>query len=208
MSQSYHKNTVMTVVTVVAALLAATAVFFLIWKIAAVKQEEAELNNNYQPDAELATEMKIAATDLIKANHEVFTLFFTKGISYQEEPYGAEPEDGFYTGKDSTYQTFEQVEELVRSTYVSTEADRILTNPLGNGPTLGAESDGSLGLSSSFVPMEYQYSWENVSFSIDPISDIECGIKLTISDSAGNSVDLTPKMQKLNGTWLLESVIY
>ena len=211
MAQKYHKNAIMTAVTIAVAALAAVAVFFLIWATTTNKnkpQPDVNAQNGvYSPTPELATEMKMQATELIKKNHEVLTLFFTKGISYKDEPYGAYPSDGYFTGADDTYTKYSQVVALVESVFVPETAKKIIEDPLGTGPTLGDDGDDVLGLSSSFVPMEYDRSWENVSFSISPVSDTECGIEITIKDVGGNPVKLNATMLYQGGKWLLADII-
>lgn len=210
MAQKYYKNTIMTIVTVAVAALAAVGVFFLILTVTSDKGESSQGTqggSSYSPTPELATEMKIQATDLIKKNHEILTLFYTKGISYEEEPYGAYPSDGYFTGADETYTKYSQVVELVESVYVKETAEKVIEDPLGNGPTLGDDGNDVLGLSSSFKPMEYDRSWENVSFSIAPVSDTECDIEITIKESDGSPVELEATMLLQDGKWLLEDVI-
>lgn len=211
MAQKYYKNTVMTIVTIAVALLAAVGVFFLIWTTTTNKGSSGTPgqpgDSAYSPTPEMATEMKIQATELIKKNHEILNLFYTKGISFVEEPYGAYPSDGYFTGADETYTKYSQVVALVESVYVPQTAEKVIEDPLGNGPTLGDDGDDVLGLSSSFKPMEYDRSWENVSFSISPASDTECGIDITIKDGSGNPVELKANMVFQDGKWLLEDVI-
>lgn len=213
------KNLTATIITAVVALLAAAAVFFLIWTAGRQTQQEQQIQQQYVPTEEVASEMKQAATDLLKGNHEVMQLFYTRGLSYQKEPYGNRPEDGFYTCASETYKTYLDVEALVNSVYVADEAKRILSSsrksftPSIDGPVYG-DDGGVLGLSQDFVDengfiaIEYDRSWANPSFTIEPVSDIECGLKITIKDKDGSAVALEGSMIKANGQWRLEKFIY
>lgn len=207
MARSSSKNTGATIATVIVAVLAFVAVFFLIWKMGQTQQLEQDMVSDYQPTLELSTEMKTAATDLLKTDHEILILFYTKGLTYNPEPYNNLPEDGFYTCNDTKYTTFDSVKTLVESTFIASTAEKILSDPLGNGPTLG-DDGGKLGLSSSFVPLEYNLSWETVSFTIDPKSDIACDLVVTLKDADGADVSVTGSMSKLNGKWLLDEIVY
>lgn len=207
MAHSSSKNVGATVVTVIFALLAFAAVFFLIWKVGQTRQQEQELQTEYEPTLELATEMKTSATDLLKTDFEVLSLFYTKGLTYDAEPYNNLPEDGFYTCNSTKYTTYESVKTLVESTFVTEAAQKILSDPLGNGPTFG-DDGGKLGLSSKFKPMEYTLSWESVSFQIEPVSDIQCNISITLKDADGKDKNVSGSMSKLNGKWLLDDIIY
>ena len=212
------KNLTATIVTVIVALMAACAVFFLVWTAGNQSQQQQEINQEYVPTEEVADEMKQAATDLLKGNYEVFRLFYTKGISYQEEPYGNLPEDGFYTCADDTYKTYADMESFVKSVFVEAEAQRILTasraayQPKIDGPVYG-DDGGKLGLSADFVDengfvaIDYDYSWANPTFTIEPKSDIECGLVIVLKDSSGNDVVCSGLMLKVNGQWRLNELI-
>ena len=109
-------------------------------------QQEQQIQQEYVPTEEVANEMKLAAPELLKGNYEVLKLFYTKGISYEKEPYGNLPEDGFYTCADETYKTYADMEAFVKSVYVENEAQRILTSsraafqPKIDGPVYGDDN--------------------------------------------------------------------
>lgn len=88
---------------------------------------------NFRPTDELVEECQYAAHDLIKNNYQIIRLFVTEGLPHYDEPYGNAPEDGIYTVNSTDYTSLSQIEELVNSVFVSSEAERILTNIDGNG---------------------------------------------------------------------------
>lgn len=202
-------NNAALIATVVVALIAAAAAFFAVWKFASATQEdkEAEQVQVYQPSEELSDEMKDAATNLIKENYTVVKLFYTKGVPHVDEPYGNLPEDGIYLADSTEYTSVEQILEIVTSTYSAEEANRIFSNANGNGAVY-LDKEGALGISASFEPIEYNISWESVDFRVLPVSDTECNLEVTLHDDTGAEVIKTGSMSKLNGTWLLNSVIY
>lgn len=205
-------NTTATIITVIVALLAACAVFFLVWTAGNQNQQEQEIQQEYVPTEEVADEMKQEATDLLKSNYEVLKLFYTKGTSYEKEPYGNLPEDGFYTCADESYKTYADLEAFVKSVYVEEEAERMLTSARSDGAVYG-DDNGVLGISESyidengFIAEDYSYSWANPTFTIDPKSDNECALVIVIKDSNGNDVTCNGLMLKVNGEWRLNELI-
>ncbi len=163
----------------------------------------------YVADRDLANEMFDAAADLIYKNYTVLKLYYTKGLDHKDEPYGNTPEDGYYTVDSDTYTSLEQIEEIVDSTYVKKFATEIKTNPLGYGAIYKTRDNGTLGIIENYTPMPYDMSWENPQVEIDPQSDTECIINITIHNKTDNSeVPVSATMVKKSAGWRLKSVIY
>ena len=202
-------NNAALIATVIFALIAATAAFFAVWKFSSAKQEEKEIqqeiNSIYQPSEELSEEMKDAATELIKQNYTAVKLYYTKGLPHIDEPYGNLPEGGYYyvDTEKTEYTQLSQLEDVLTSTYTEKEAVRIFADTM-----LYGERDGRLAINAEFTPMEYNISWENVDFRVIPKSDTECDIEITLHDNTGAEVVKKGSMSKLNGTWLLNGIIY
>lgn len=162
----------------------------------------------YEADSELANEMMDAVTDLIFNNYTVLRLYYTKGLAHKDEPYGNDPEDGYFTVDDDTYTSLEQIEEIVDKTYSSKIAKQIKSDPLGYGAIYKTRDNGTLGIIKDFTPMEYTRSWENPKFEIEPVSDTECNISITIHEKSDDSeVPLSAVMKKTKTGWKLTSVI-
>ena len=66
------------------------------------------------------------AKRLVQSNYRVVRLFISEGLPHRDEPYGNNPEDGYYTVESDEFKTLEEVEELLKSTFVEEEASRIL----------------------------------------------------------------------------------
>jgi hypothetical protein len=57
--------------------------------------------------------------------------------------------------------------------------------------------------------MQYDRSWENPNLEIDPVSETECNITVTIHERADDSeVPLTTSMIKTAGGWRFISLIF
>ncbi|MBO6301283.1 MAG: hypothetical protein J6N15_02470 [Ruminiclostridium sp.] len=173
------------------------------------EETEPPKESGYEADRDLANEMFDAAADLIYKNYTVLRLYYTKGLDHKDEPYGNAPEDGYYTVDSDTYTSLEQIEEIVDSTYVKSCATEIKTNPLGYGAIYKTRENGTLGIIENYTPMPYDMSWENPQLEIDPQSDTECIINITIHNKTdGAEVPLTATMVKKSAGWRLQTVIF
>lgn len=223
------KNTVATIATIIVALLALSATFFLLYKMS---QDQAQENDYvYVPSEEINNEMNDNAVILIKNNCEIFRVFLQYGLAHEAEPYNNKPEDKLYTVKSDKYSTMADLEKLVKATFVEKEAERILTNVNGNGPVFSEETnyDGEKGIGLAmdmvdkdgrFKGIAYEYSWTNPKVILNPVSNTECEIKIelekegssaesnTESTDKGDSLKLSATMIKANGKWLLQKLTY
>lgn len=216
-----RKNTVATVATIIVALLALGAAFFLLYKMS---EDQARENDYvYVPSAQINAEMNDNAIRLVKNNCEIFRVFLQYGLSYEPEPYNNLPEDGFYSVKSDKYASMADLEKLVKTTFVEKEANRILENANGNGAVFSEETreDGSTGIGLSmnmvdnnghFKGIAYDYSWTNPKVLLRPVSNTECDIEIELErenkDNDGNPAKLTATMIKANGNWYLQKLTY
>ncbi len=227
------KNTVATIATIIVALLALSATFFLLYKMS---QDQAQENDYvYVPSEEINNEMNDNAVTLIKNNCEIFRVFLQYGLAHEAEPYNNKPEDKLYTVKSDKYSTMADLEKLVKATFVEKEAERILTNVNGNGPVFSEETnyEGEKGIglamdmvdkNGQFKGISYDYSWTNPKVILNPVSNTECEIKIELekettatesgaestvenSDTA-DTLKLSATMIKANGKWLLQKLTY
>lgn len=163
----------------------------------------------YIADSEIAEEMKDAAQLLVANNYEILSLYYIHGTNHKDEPYGNAPEDGYYTVDDSEYTSIEQLEALVDSTYLPEQAETVKTNPLSYGPIYKTRANGDLGIIANFTPMEYDVSWENPQFSIDPVSDEDCVINITVHNrTSGEEVAIAGEMTKTEDGWRLKTILF
>ncbi|MBQ9483990.1 MAG: hypothetical protein IJU82_07340 [Ruminiclostridium sp.] len=57
--------------------------------------------------------------------------------------------------------------------------------------------------------MQYDRSWENPNLEIDPVSDTECNITVTIHERSDDSeVPVTAAMVKNGDGWRLSSILF
>lgn len=206
------------IITVLAALLATAAVVFVMTTLSDRDGGTVNINPVGTTDAmlpggedfiasqELATEVETAAYKLLPDNYKIYQ-YFTKGMSYKEEPYGNLPEDGFYTCVNGDFKTFEELCDYIRSTFVKETADKLIADPFGYGPVY-ADDGGELGLSSKFKEAEDSgLSWEDTKFVCTPTAETECDIEITLKDKDGKDVVKHVQMIKENDVWLLSEMV-
>lgn len=200
------------IITIIAAILAIGAIVFVIRMNPDENEpEETEIVVNttpaFQATEELLDQTSQAAYDLLPENYKVYQ-YLTRGMTHEEEPYGNLPEDGFYTCVSDDFKSFDDFSEFVRSVYTEKTAEKLLTDPFGNGPVYGVDDTGALGLSSAFTPAsDPGLSWANVNYLCTPVSDTECDVDVTLQDSDGKDVVKKVKMVLQNGEWKLSEMI-
>lgn len=202
------------IITCVAVLLAVAAIIFVVITFSG--------NNNNNPastgDAsftstpgvnvseEVLNDMSQGAYDLLQKNYKIYQ-YFTYGMTVKAEPYGNKPDDGFYTCDNADFDTFDKFSDYVKSVYTDSFAQKLLTDPFGNGPVYGNDN-GALGLSADFTAStEEGNSWSDVKYVCTALSETECSIAVTLKDSAGADVEKTVKMTKTDAGWRLEDMI-
>ncbi len=200
------------VITFVAVMLAIAAVIFVIITFSGNNNGN---NNPAATDApsvsvnvsdEIMTEMNQGAFDLLQMNYKVYQ-YFTYGMTVKQEPYGNKPDDGFYTCINDSFENFDKFSDYVKSIYTDDVAQKLLTDPFGNGPVYGNDN-GALGLSADFVAStEEGNSWSDVKYVCTAVSETECDIALTLKDSSGNDVNKNVKMVKTADGWRLEAMV-
>ena len=175
----------------------------------AASETEAPEPQGYEPDRELADEMKDAVISLISDNYTVLRLYYIRGLSHKDEPYGNAPEDGYFSVDSDKYTSLGQIEDIVDRTFTKEFAEEIKTDPLGYGAIYKTRDNGELGIIANYTPMEYNRSWENPKFEIEPKSDTECGISLKLHEKADDSVvRVKGDMIKTDDGWRLTSIIF
>ncbi len=141
MSENKSKKNASTATLVATIIVAVAAIALAIVAVITLNKSSGSTSNtpsssvdtNFKPTDELVEECQYAAHDLVKNNYEIVRLFVTEGLPHYDEPYGNLPEDGVYTVNSTDYTSLSQIEEFVKSVFVNSEAERILTNIDGNG---------------------------------------------------------------------------
>lgn len=203
------------IITIIAVLMAASAVAFMFYTMSKSEEPEPEpvittpAETVFNPPSELLQSAKLAAPDLLTNNYRAYQ-YFTQGMSYEQEPYGNKPEDGFYTCANDTYKTFEQFSDFIKSIYTEKSAEKLLTNPFGNGPVF-ADDNGKLGISYEFIENgraeDNGVSWENGKYTFTLTSDTECDVEITLKDKDGKDVKKQTKMILENNVWKLVEMV-
>ena len=212
MSKAKNKqNTVSIIITAVAALLAIAAVIFLIMTLSSGEEdiiEQPGISTTPTPSfaEQLIGDMEQAAYDLLPENYKIYQ-YLTRGMNIKPEPYGNYPDDGFYTCDNSDYPTFEAFSEYVRSVFTAETAEKLLTDPFGNGAVFG-DDGGELGLSVDFKATEEPgLSWTDAKFVCSPVSEVECGVEITLKDADKKDVVRNVTMVLESGSWKLTELV-
>ncbi|MCL2696966.1 MAG: hypothetical protein FWE74_02655 [Oscillospiraceae bacterium] len=228
------------IATVAVALLAVAAAVFAFWNI---KEDEPEFNfiggndNNYRPSYVLEDEMFTAAEQIITNNHTLIRLYITHGVPVIREPYanttdrplGNPPEDGYFYSASTEFKTFEDVEALVRNTFLPEEAERVLNNRLDSGEPYysgfgriygekRANSDGiTLGINEQFALAmhpypnqsgDYHISWADVGFDLIALSDTECELRIRLAINGEPDIIERRMTNYDGGGWRLDKLIH
>ncbi len=204
------------IITIVAVLLAVGAVIFLIATVSnsnrdaqGTNTEQTTVDTAYYPSSDLLQSAELAAPDLLTNNYRAYQ-YFTQGMSYEPEPYGNKPEDGFYTCASDTFKTFNEFSDFIRSIYTESAAAKLLSDPFGNGAVY-ADDNGKLGISYEFIENgrteDNGISWENGTYTFTLTSDTECDVEITLKDKDGKDVKKKTKMINENGMWKLSEMV-
>lgn len=155
----------------------------------------------FKPTQELVDEFNDNAHDLVAGNYEILQLFLLEGVPHEDEPYGNEPEDGYYTAKSSKYPTYAELEKFVRSVLVAEEAQRILGDIDGNGRRIYVPREGyngALGIVADFTPdTSYGKSWESTRIQFVPVSETECALTVFLGADEETDLSALPEDMKL-----------
>ncbi len=176
------------------------------------EEQPPEDNGDEAANEALVEEVKDAVEKhLIIDNHAVLKLFYTKGLKHKDEPYGNDPEDGYFSVTDSEYTSVDQIFDLVDRTFVPEAAERIKTDPLGLGigPVYKTRDNGDLGINAKFAAMEYKISWTKATYKIKDITDTSCSITLTLHKKSDKSdVEVDAELKKTEDGWRFTDIVY
>lgn len=201
------------IITGVAVLLAISSVIFLLFFMSRSEEEQpaetTPAETEFIPPSGLLQSAELAAPDLLTNNYKAYQ-YFTQGMSYEQEPYGNKPEDGFYTCSNDTYKTFEQFSDFIKSIYTEKAAEKLLTDPFGKGP-IYTDRKGSLGISYEFIESgrveDNGVSWENGKYSFTLTSETECDVEITLKDKDNEDVKINTKMILEKDVWKLTEMV-
>lgn len=203
------------IITVIAVLLAVSAVVFLLYTMSKSEEPEPQpvittpAETEFNPPSGLLQSAELAAPELLTNNYKAYQ-YFTQGMSYEQEPYGNKPEDGFYTCSNATYKTFEQFSDFIKSIYTKETAEKLLNNPYGKGPVY-ADRKGSLGISYEFIENgrieDNGVSWENGNYTFTLISETQCDVEITLKDKDDKDIKKQTKMILENNVWKLAEMV-
>ncbi|MGN0661463.1 MAG: hypothetical protein ACI4JX_07045 [Oscillospiraceae bacterium] len=197
---------VATVLTVLLALGAALA-FLIAYSSGVFTRDE----SRYDADITVQQEVMENAQTLINNNYEIIMMFYEYGLSHEApDVYGAEHQGNAYPVTDSEFTSLASIEELVNSTLVKDEADKILQNAQGMG-AIYTEQDGKLVMNiDRFVPLDYDRNWDSTQITCDYISDDSARVVVALSTKEhGVPITVSGSMVRTeDGSWKLKKLIY
>ncbi|HBH94659.1 MAG TPA: hypothetical protein DDX91_02850 [Ruminococcaceae bacterium] len=204
------------IITGAAVLLAVGAVIFMAATVSRSNEEargseteQTSVDTAFYPSSELLQSAELAAPDLLTNNYRAYQ-YFTQGMSYEQEPYGNKPEDGFYTCSNDTFKTFGEFSDFIRSIYTESTAAKLLSDPFGKGAVY-ADDNGKLGISYEFIENgrteDSGISWENGTYTFTLTSETECDVEIVLKDKDGKDVKKKTRMISENGMWKLAEMV-
>ena len=232
MSEKNSKNAngglVPLIATIVVGIAAVAAVVFLILMNSGDSGQGAtdsstglpsDASITFRPTQELVEECNNNAHDLVASNYEILKLFMLEGTPHGDEPYGNEPEDGYYTAISAKYPVYADLEAFVKSVFTADEAERILHNFDGNGLAVykaREEHDGALGIIASFTPdTSYNKPWGSTRIQFVPVSETECSLTVYLGADENIILSSVPpedvlevSMVKGADGWRLTKLVY
>jgi len=164
------------------------------------------LNIPELPANQLEKEIYDRAGKLIDRNKLAFFEIFGLSMLHMEIPDKRADEEVLFPVKDERFTTFFELDAYVRSTYIKSEADALLSN--GRYHNIEGKLYGDLSKDGG---MGYYVNWNDYCYDIGDISETSATLNLfTVEDSPAGTEDvgITVKMLKENGTWLLEKMFY
>ena len=174
----------------------------------------------FVPPDELLDEMDVAARRLLESNRTLMALLITEGLPVEREPYGNNPPDDVFFVSSDVYRTLDDIENLIRETFIPEEAERVINNRLDDGSyyynsyldrvyySRSAYGEPRLGIHMNFEPdLNFPISWESVRYTVTPITaaEAELSIKLMLY---GTETVFERTMLKLGGEWHLDRFIH
>jgi hypothetical protein len=159
-----------------------------------------------QEDREGERELHRRVRELLDRNKVTFYEIYGLSMLPMHIPQSVIGEETLFPVVDHRFETFPQLEEFIRDTYVQKTADALL----GDGRY--QDVDGRLyGDISKDAGGGYYVNWEDYRYCLEQVSDDEAVVHVfTIDDSpAGREeITLTARMLKERGRWLLENVMF
>lgn len=168
-----------------------------------------------QNDTDAETDIEKIARKLIDQNHEAFTEIFYLCTLPVEAPGGIVKGDGIYPVKSDRFKTYADLKNFVRSTYVKKEADYLLTNFNNNGPQYMNIAGRLFADKSKEGGIGYYKVWDKYGIKLMDIKSDSITVSISLKEDGPDTgpgvqkdINITARMIKENGKWLLEKMVY
>lgn len=142
---------------------------------------------------------------LMEKNLDCYFLFYVAPLNHTTQ----QNSDGYY-GTDDTYmKTYDELKELVETTYISEKATELLNYP-SEDLVLYKNVDGLIfEYPAAIKPVEYNIIWDDTyTIDMEKVSDTEYALTFTTYDFDSNDYVTEGNIVFENGKWRFSDVIY
>lgn len=154
-------------------------------------------------EAEIAPE-EITIRTLIEQNLDCYFLFYVSPLEHTDQ----QNSDAYYGTTENVFKSYEELEELVNSTYTKKKAKELLNFPTKEMP-LYKDVDGKIFVYPAVIePVEYDIIWDTYSVEPKKVSDTEYTFTLKTVDINDKEYVTEGKIIKEDGNWLLTDLVY
>ena len=153
-------------------------------------------------EAEIAPE-EITIRTLIEQNLDCYFLFYVSPLEHTDQ----QNSDAYYGTTENVFKSYEELEELVNSTYTKKKAKELLNFPTKEMPLY--KDDGKIFVYPAVIePVEYDIIWDTYSVEPKKVSDTEYTFTLKTVDINDKEYVTEGKIIKEDGDWLLTDLVY
>ncbi len=161
-----------------------------------------KLDNITEAQAE-CSELEIR--QLIERNLDCYFLFYVAPLS---SPDGEPDEDGYCKADTSYFQSYEELENLIYSTYTAEKAAEILSYPEKDKP-LYKNVDGDIYVNEDVIkPKEYEILWDDFDLELTESTKTQCNFNLYTTDFYSNEYNTDGFAVHQGDKWLLTYIIH
>lgn len=183
-------------------LLALLLIFILCLSVSACKNDETTDIDGVSASSTECTEQDIYR--LVERNLDYYYIFCVAPLSYE----GDKTDDGYYKADTSFLSDYNAMESLVKSTYISEKASKLLSYPNEEKP-LYKNIDGEIYINPDYAEnIDYNILWDDTyTVKFTEKSKEECTFELSTTDFDGNTYVTEGKAVFQYGGWVLTDII-
>lgn len=166
-------------------------------------QKTSETKAQAVADEEIPPE-EITIRTLLEQNLDCYFLFYVSPLEHTDQ----QNSDAYYGTTQSVFKSYEELEELVNSTYTKKKAKELLNYPSKEMP-LYKNVEGLIFVYPAVIePVEYDIIWDTYSVEPTKVSDKEYTFTAKTVDLDGKEYVTEGKVVKENDEWRLADLVY